>query len=59
MIGQIFHKMSEFPDLKLIAQGKVRNIYELTTTKLLFVATDRVSAFDAILETPLPGNLCL
>ena len=51
--------MSEFPDLKLIAQGKVRNIYELTETELLFVATDRVSAFDAILDTPLPGNLCL
>jgi phosphoribosylaminoimidazole-succinocarboxamide synthase len=42
----------EFP---LIARGKVRDIYDLGDT-LLFVATDRISAFDFILPTPIPGK---
>lgn len=40
------------PDLKLVAKGKVRDIYEIPgeEDKLLFVATDRISAFDVIME---------
>jgi len=42
------------PKLKLLARGKVRDIYELPDEgdgeKLLFVATDRMSAFDVIME---------
>jgi tyrosyl-tRNA synthetase len=42
------------PKLKLLARGKVRDIYDLPDEgdgeKLLFVATDRISAFDVIME---------
>ena len=40
-------------------QGKVRDIYDVPTdegTKLLIVATDRISAFDVILPNPIPGK---
>ena len=40
-------------DIKLDAQGKVRDIYDLGD-KLLMVATDRISAFDYILEDEIP-----
>jgi phosphoribosylaminoimidazole-succinocarboxamide synthase len=40
-------------DLPLIARGKVRDIYDLGD-KLLIVATDRISAFDVVLPTPIP-----
>ena len=40
---------SECPDLKLIARGKVRDLYEVDEKSLLFVATDRISAFDVIM----------
>ena len=42
------------PKLKLLARGKVRDIYsmpdEKDSDKLLFVATDRISAFDIIMD---------
>jgi hypothetical protein len=38
------------PDLKLIARGKVRDLYEVDEHSLLFVATDRISAFDVIMK---------
>jgi len=38
-------------DLPLIARGKVRDIYDLGSNQLLFVATDRISAFDHVLAT--------
>jgi phosphoribosylaminoimidazole-succinocarboxamide synthase len=41
--------------LKLIARGKVRDIYELGG-HLLLVATDRISAFDHVLATGIPGK---
>ncbi|MBI3507644.1 MAG: phosphoribosylaminoimidazolesuccinocarboxamide synthase [Proteobacteria bacterium] len=41
--------------LKLLARGKVRDIYDLGD-KLLIVATDRLSAFDYVLPTPIPGK---
>jgi phosphoribosylaminoimidazole-succinocarboxamide synthase len=40
-------------DLPLLARGKVRDIYDLGD-KLLIVATDRISAFDVVLPTPVP-----
>jgi phosphoribosylaminoimidazole-succinocarboxamide synthase len=39
--------------LKLLARGKVRDIYDLGD-KLLIIATDRLSAFDVVLPTPIP-----
>jgi phosphoribosylaminoimidazole-succinocarboxamide synthase len=44
---------TNFPDLKLVARGKVRDVYEIDERHLLFVATDRISAFDCILPTPI------
>jgi phosphoribosylaminoimidazole-succinocarboxamide synthase len=44
---------TEFPGLKLRGRGKVRDIYEFDD-KLLIVATDRLSAFDVVLPTPIP-----
>lgn len=38
-------------DLPLIARGKVRDIYDVGGNQLLFVATDRISAFDHVLAT--------
>ncbi|KAI7102031.1 hypothetical protein KC317_g3975, partial [Hortaea werneckii] len=35
---------------KKVASGKVREIYELDNDTLLFVATDRISAYDVILD---------
>lgn len=40
-------------ECRLLARGKVRDVYDLGD-KLLFVATDRISAFDVILPTPIP-----
>ena len=45
---------TEFPDLQLHASGKVRDVYRLSNDRLLFVATDRISAFDYILATGIP-----
>jgi phosphoribosylaminoimidazole-succinocarboxamide synthase len=45
---------TDFPDLKLHASGKVRDIYQLDNEQLLFVATDRISAFDYVLATGIP-----
>jgi len=40
----------------LVAQGKVRDIFEAGEDQLLLVATDRISAFDVILPTPIPDK---
>jgi phosphoribosylaminoimidazole-succinocarboxamide synthase len=42
--------------LPLHARGKVRDTYELGASELLMVATDRVSAFDVVLPTPIPDK---
>jgi|ERR1051326_581911 phosphoribosylaminoimidazole-succinocarboxamide synthase len=44
-----------FPDLKLHARGKVRDIYDAGDS-LVIVTTDRLSAFDYILPTPIPDK---
>jgi len=46
---------THFPGLKLHSRGKVRDIYDLDDS-LLIVATDRVSAFDVIMPTPIPDK---
>ena len=45
---------TDFPDLQLRASGKVRDVYQLDNERLLFVATDRISAFDYVLATGIP-----
>ncbi len=45
---------TEFENLQLHASGKVRDVYRLDADRLLFVATDRISAFDYILATGIP-----
>ncbi|MGA9308324.1 MAG: phosphoribosylaminoimidazolesuccinocarboxamide synthase [Candidatus Sulfotelmatobacter sp.] len=45
---------TDFPELKLHASGKVRDVYQLDNERLLFVATDRISAFDYVLATGIP-----
>ena len=40
--------------LPLIHRGKVRDVYKLDDETLLLVATDRISAFDCIMPTPIP-----
>lgn len=48
---------SSLPDeIPLIARGKVRDIYAIGDDRLLLVATDRISAFDCILGSPIPGK---
>ena len=50
----LFH--AEIPGLTLIHRGKVRDIYAVGATHMLFVATDRISAFDVVLPQPIPGK---
>lgn len=42
--------------LNLIAKGKVRDVYDAGEDTLLFVATDRISAFDIVLENGIPDK---
>lgn len=44
---------TSFSDLQLMRRGKVRDVYEVDGAHLLIVATDRISAFDCILPTPI------
>ena len=45
---------TDFPDLELHASGKVRDVYIVDSERLLFVATDRISAFDYVLASGIP-----
>lgn len=47
---------SHLPSLKLLARGKVRDIYEIDHEYMLIVTTDRLSAFDVILPNPIPDK---
>jgi phosphoribosylaminoimidazole-succinocarboxamide synthase len=46
---------TNIPGLNLLSRGKVRDLYEIDG-KLLLVATDRLSAFDVVLPTPIPDK---
>ena len=48
--------MTSLSDLTLIASGKVRDIYSAGDDRLLLVASDRVSTFDAVHPTPIEGK---
>jgi phosphoribosylaminoimidazole-succinocarboxamide synthase len=43
-------------DLPLVARGKVRDIYDAGSDRLLLVASDRISAYDHVLPTPIPDK---
>src|SRR5215510_11656906 len=45
--------VSDLP-LRRIARGKVRDVYEVDSERLLLVATDRVSAYDVVMAEPIP-----
>lgn len=42
--------------LPLVSRGKVRDIYEVNANTLLFIATDRISAYDVIMENAVPDK---
>ncbi len=46
---------SNFEDLNLVRRGKVRDVYEIDD-KLLIVASDRMSAFDVVMDDPIPDK---
>jgi phosphoribosylaminoimidazole-succinocarboxamide synthase len=52
--GPLFQ--SELKSLPFLHRGKVRDIYAVGEDKLLIVPTDRLSAFDVVLPTPIPGK---
>lgn len=49
---------TEFPALNLVHRGKVRDMYSIPghDDKLLMVATDRISAYDVVMNNPIPGK---
>jgi len=49
---------TDFEELKLLHRGKVRDIYEIPghEDKLLMVASDRISAYDVVMNDPIPGK---
>ncbi|MEE4166393.1 MAG: phosphoribosylaminoimidazolesuccinocarboxamide synthase [Desulfocapsaceae bacterium] len=49
---------TDFKALELVHQGKVRDMYMIPghDDKLLMVATDRISAYDVVMEDPIPGK---
>jgi phosphoribosylaminoimidazole-succinocarboxamide synthase len=54
MAAQVVRE-TDFAELRLVNRGKVRDIYEVED-KLLIVATDRVSAFDVVMDDPVPDK---
>ncbi|HUH76026.1 MAG TPA: phosphoribosylaminoimidazolesuccinocarboxamide synthase [Devosia sp.] len=47
---------TQISNLELIHRGKVRDLYRIDDERMLIVTTDRVSAFDVILPTPIPDK---
>lgn len=47
---------TDFPELELHASGKVRDVFRVAQGRLLFVATDRISAFDYVLASGIPNK---
>src|ERR1700733_7175442 len=47
---------AEIGDLNLFRRGKVRDTFQLADGTLLMIATDRLSVFDVVLPTPIPGK---
>ena len=53
MMGAATLLQTSLPDLNLVRRGKVRDVYAVDDEHLLIVATDRISAFDSVLPTPI------
>lgn len=53
MMGAATLLQTSLSDLKLERRGKVRDVYAVDDDNLLIVATDRISAFDSVLPTPI------
>ncbi len=47
---------SHITSLPLLHKGKVRDIYDIDAHHMLIVTTDRISAFDVVMPTPIPGK---
>lgn len=49
---------TDLPELNLLHRGKVRDMYEIPghEDKLLMIATDRISAYDVVMNEPVPGK---
>ncbi|MDL2210279.1 phosphoribosylaminoimidazolesuccinocarboxamide synthase [Desulfovibrio sp. OttesenSCG-928-O18] len=47
-------RQTEIKEYPLLARGKVRDIYEIDSQTLMLVTTDRMSAFDVIMSSPIP-----
>lgn len=54
-MATVLHQ-STIKSLPLLARGKVRDMYAVGDDKLLIIASDRISAFDVILDDPIPGK---
>ncbi|HDM10546.1 MAG TPA: phosphoribosylaminoimidazolesuccinocarboxamide synthase, partial [Desulfobacteraceae bacterium] len=46
---------TNFSELNLLKRGKVRDVYEVDG-KLLIVASDRISAYDVVMDDPIPDK---
>jgi len=55
MDARVLISETSLPDMDFMKQGKVRNIYDFGDT-LLIVATDRISAFDVVMDDPIPDK---
>lgn len=53
MTGASTVSETQIPGIALVHRGKVRDVYQVTDKEYLLVATDRISAFDCILPTPI------
>ncbi len=49
----LFHTDLSLPGMR---RGKVRDVYDLPGSRLLIIASDRISAFDVVMPTPVPGK---
>jgi phosphoribosylaminoimidazole-succinocarboxamide synthase len=54
-MGEDIFLTSDIKDLRLVKRGKVRDVYEVEDM-LLVVATDRMSAFDVVMDDPIPDK---
>lgn len=47
---------TNIPGLSFVHRGKVRDVYQINEKQFLLVATDRISAFDCVMPTPIPNK---
>ena len=55
MMGKAILERTDMPDIPLLKRGKVRDVYEIED-QLLIVASDRISAFDVVMDDPIPNK---